>query len=82
MGQEALGIKPAATLVRECVCVHVLCVKRAIEEWLIRFGGIFMRSSRSQLSHVPVSSPMYTSENHFRTAGSFEFVLFFLRSRG
>lgn len=27
VGQEALGIKPAATLVRECVCVHVLCVK-------------------------------------------------------
>lgn len=27
VGQEALGIKPPATLVRECVSVHVLCVK-------------------------------------------------------
>lgn len=50
------------------------------EECLIRFGGIYMGSSGSQLSHVPVSSPMYTSENHFRTAASFEFV--FLRCRG
>lgn len=35
------------------------------EERLIRFGGIYMGSSGSQLSHVGVSSPMYTSENHF-----------------
>lgn len=33
-----------------------------------------MGSSGSPPSRVPVSSPMYTSEHHFRTAGSFEFV--------
>lgn len=33
-----------------------------------------MGSSGSQLSHVPVWSPMYTSENHFRTAASLQCV--------